>query len=290
MRLQVRIIILNYNGAELLPLCLPSIAAAAQNSSHDISITILDNQSTDNGLDYVRKNFPLITIENSPENLFLCSYNDYLKKISEPYVILLNNDIKVDIFFIDPLIDKLNKNSNNFLVAPRVLEFTGNILSVGRSRADVRWGLFWCSGKYPGCKTDAEIPSKTYSSGFGAFNRILFCQLGGYDLRYLPGIMEDVDLCHRAQQRGYDLYYEPHSVVYHIGQASFKKKFGNSKMERLAHRNNFLFMWKNFRTFSFWASHIFWLPFRLLGALVRGKGTFVQGFWEALCWTWGNRK
>ena len=67
-----------------------------------------------------------------------------------------------------------------------------------------------------------------------------------------------------------------------MGQASFKKRFGEEKIQVLAHRNNFLFMWKNFSGLFFWISHILFLPFRILFSLLRGKTALAKGFFEAL--------
>ena len=279
--LSANIIILNYNGAELLPKCLPSIAEAAAASSYPVRVTVLDNLSTDNGLDYVRSNFPSVKIEIAAANRFLCSYNDCLKKMTEPVAILLNNDIRVDKNFAAPLLKKFEEDPQAFLAAPRSMTFDGKSLEAGRSKAGVKWGIFWCEARYQGYENDMMMPSETFSSGFGAFSREKFLALGGYDDGFLPGIMEDVDLCYRARRAGFHLYYEPQSVVYHIGQASFKKAFGEYKIKVLAHRNSFLFMWKNFRGPLFWLSHLFFLPLRLLYACLRGDFSLLEGFSNA---------
>ena len=280
--MQARIIILNYNGAELLPQCLPSIAEAAERAKCPTSVTVLDNLSQDRGLDYVAAQFPKIHIEKAPLNRILCSYNDYLPKITEPVVILLNNDIRVDANFVDPLMEKFLENPATFMTAPRVMSFDGARVEAGRAKSGIRWGSFWCDARYPGYEKEVMVPSETVSSGFGAFSREKFLELGGYDDRFFPGIMEDVDLCLRAKRAGYDLYYEPRSVVYHIGQASFKKTFGAHGISVMAHRNNFLFMWKNLSGVSFWIRHLFFLPWRLLAAFLKGNWGMVAGFWQAL--------
>ena len=269
--MESRIIILNYNGRELLPKCLPSIVEAAQSAKDAVRITVLDNQSPDDDLSYVRKNYTEVNVVIAPKNLCLCSYNQYLASIQEPVAILLNNDIRVEKDFIDPLLEKFIQEKNTFLVAPCVMSFDGGAIEAGPSKAGVRFGMFWCDARYPGFAKDAARPLSTFSSGFGAFSREKFVKLGGYDERYLPGIMEDVDLCYRAQQAGYGLFYEPRSVVYHMGQASFKKKYGGRGIAVMAHRNNFLFMWKNLRGFGFWTAHLFFLPLRFVYAAVTGK-------------------
>ena len=282
MKPSVRIIILNYNGAALLPQCLPSIFAASREASYPTQVTVLDNQSADQGLVYVRREFPSVSIERARENRVLCSYNDYLPHVQEPIVILLNNDIRVESDFVDPLVAAFGKDPLTFLVAPRVMDFDGSKIQAAQTKAALRFGFFWCSARYPGYEKEALRASETYSSGFGAFSRELFLKLGGYDARYLPGIFEDVDLCHRARLAGYHLYYEPKSVVYHWGQASFKQAFDDAEMKTHAYRNHFLFLWKNFKGISFWLAHLFFLPLRLILALVKGDFAMPKGFVRAL--------
>lgn len=281
-KLTARIVILNYNGKELLPLCLPSIVLATQNAKTSTKIAILDNQSKDAGLEWVRQNFPQVEIYESPANRILCSYNDYLAKVPDPIVILLNNDIKVDPHFIDPLVKPFLDDPGVFLVAPKVMTFDGKMVEAGPSLSGIKYGLFWCKARWPGYEQMADTFGPTVSSGFGAFSRELFLELKGYDDRFLPGIFEDVDLSYRAKLKGYKLFYQPLSVVYHIGQASFKKTFGGFGIQVLAARNNFLFMWKNFRGFSFWSQHILFLPLRLLFSLLQGRTDLIQGFFQAL--------
>ena len=282
--MKIRVVILNYRGAELLPQCLPSIVQAAQQSIHEVTVAILNNPSgqSDEGLDYVRSHYPKVEIWQSPENKILCSNNLYLPHVSEPVVILLNNDIRVDAGFIDPLVERFNNDPAVFMTAPKVMRFDGQSLDAACSKAGMKWGMFWCSARYPGHEQEADSPSETYSAGFGAFSREKFLKLGGYDELFQPGILEDVDLSYRARLAGYKLYYEPRSVVYHVGQASFKKEFGSRQTSVIAWRNTFLFMWKSFKGPSFWLTHLFFLPLRLVAAILLGRVEFVQGFLLAL--------
>lgn len=279
---KVCIIILNYNGVEWLPRCLPSIVQAARQASFPTRVAVLDNLSEDDGLDYVSKSFPEVEIFHAKENRVLCSYNDYLPLIDDEITILLNNDIRVEPDFVDPLIGRFLKDPDCFLAAPKVMSFDGAKVEAGRARSGIKFGFFWCDARYPGYEREFSQASETDSSGFGAFSRVKFLELGGYDDRFMPGIMEDVDLCYHAKKRGWHLFYEPSSVVYHMGQASFKKKFGLSKTAVMAQRNNFLFMWKNFKGIRVWCCHLFFLPLRLIFAAFRGNTAMWIGFKEAL--------
>jgi len=278
---ETRVIILNYNGAELLPQCLPSIMEAAHETSFT-RVTVLDNCSTDDGLNYVSAHFPDCEIERAVSNRILCSYNDYVLKINEPVVIFLNNDMRVHRDFIKPLMTHFIEDPLTFLVAPKAMTFDGQTVESGRSRGRMRFGVFECTAHFPAYAEETARASETFSAGFGAFSREKFIQLKGYDDLYFPGIMEDVDLCYRAQKAGYHLYYEPQSIVYHVGQVSFKKRFGSFRTATLAHRNNFWFMWKNFSGLKFWIQHLFFLPLRIAFALLKGNFAFILGFFNAL--------
>lgn len=274
--------ILNYNGAELLPKCLPSIVAASKKSRYKAKVVLLDNLSTDGGLRYAAEHFPDVEIVRSPENKVLCSYNAYLATIHDPIAILLNNDIRTDESFIDPLLTPFLEDKNCFMAAPRVMSFDGNSIEAGRSKSGMRFGTYFCESRFSGYEKDALKASFTDSSGFGAVSVDKFLALGGYDEKYLPGIMEDVDLCYRAKQAGFKLYYVPDSVVYHMGQASFKKKFGASKILRLAHRNTFLFMWKNLKGMRYALCQIFGIPVKIAISLLRGRSELFLGFFDAI--------
>lgn len=255
---------------------------SAKNSRYKTKVTVLDNLSTDSGLDYVRQNFPDAEIIKSAENKFLCSYNDYLEKVSEPVVILLNNDIKVQPGFLDPLVEPFTKDPQCFMVSPRCMSWDGSRFEAGRSKAGFKFGFFGCTNQFPGFEAEEKIAGPTAASGFGAFSREKFLELGGYDERFLPGIMEDADLCRRAAQKGWHLRYEPESVVHHIGQASFKKKFGVRGIQVIAWRNNFLFVWKNMTSLNHRLSHFFFAPLRITLNLIKGNTVILQGFLEAL--------
>lgn len=256
---------------------------ARQHSSYPVMVTILNNPSDRDGLDYVRCNFPeTIDIFQASANMVLCSYNEYLPCVTEDVVILLNNDLRVDSAFIDPLVKKFEEDNRCFLVAPLSMNFDGTSVDAGASRGRLRFGLFWSSALYKMDDPTLKTPGITFSSGFGAFSRKAFLELGGYDERYLPGIFEDVDICFRARKQGYHLYYEPASVVYHMGQESFKSTYGRKKIEVLASRNNFLFLWKNFSGLYFWISHALFIPLRFLVQWLRGKNSLWQGWLLAI--------
>lgn len=280
--MKVELVILNYNGGELFLECLASLQASLGKTRYPARLVILDNQSTDGSDRLAKIRFPGAEVIRMAENRYLCSYNDYLKQSDCDIALLLNNDIKVDPDFIDPLIEPFEKNPQVFMVTPKCLSFDGSKYEGGITRFRMHYGIFWASARYPGYEKDRDRASLTMAAGYGAFDRKKFLELGGYDDLYLPGRLEDSDLCFRAWQRGWLLLYEPRSVIYHKGGVAFHKRFGERGTLRINHRNSFLFVWKNVRDPLYLVSHFFFLPFRLLFALIKGQMEFVLGFFDSL--------
>lgn len=280
--MRVEIVILNFNGGDLFLECLPSFVEAVKRSRYSPRLVVLDNGSTDGSEKEAVRRHPEIRLVYAPSNRILCSYNDYLKDSDSDIAVLMNNDIRVDPGFLDPLVSPFEGDPETFMVTSRCLNYDGSAYEGGITQFRMRYGIFWASSRFPGHESRIGFPSPTMAAGYGAFRRLQFLKLGGYDDLYLPGRLEDTDLCFRAWKRGWKLLYEPSSVIYHKGGVSFHKHFGVWKTLRINHRNSFLFIWKNLRDPVYLLTHIFLLPFRLLFALLRGQTEFLAGFLDAL--------
>jgi N-acetylglucosaminyl-diphospho-decaprenol L-rhamnosyltransferase len=167
------------------------------------------------------------------------------------------------------------------MVAPKCYDFAGETLEGGRSKGYIKYGWFGAMAKYPEWQTDIDNFGYTLQSGFGAVRRDRFIEIKGYDDLYLPGRLEDSDLCFRAWKRGWKCYYQPKSVVYHIGGASFEKKFGKKGISSIDARNSALFFWKNIDSPMYWFQHIIFFPLRMLYWLLKGDFAALKGLCQA---------
>jgi GT2 family glycosyltransferase len=280
--MKCHIIVLEYNGPDLLTKCLPSIADAVKRSQHTINLTILDNGCDPKSALATKEFAPLAHYVKSKQNRILCSFNDYAEQLDDEYLLFMNNDILVDEGFIDPLIKALDSNPKNFFAAPLTKEIDTGIASGGIAKLSLKWGLPACAGTFTDYRKTLEKPSLTIQTGFGLFRRDLFLKLNGYDDLYLPGTIEDLDLCYRGYRSGYEGRYCPDSIVYHIGQVSFKREFGESGIRRVNRRNLFLFVWKNIRDPWILCKHVLCLPLQIIKYILLGQYDFVIGFVSAL--------
>lgn len=276
--MKVGIYVLNYNGKELLEQCIPSIIESAAASRYRPQIVVIDNKSSDGSKDLVNRNFQKVYFKEMRDNRVLCSFNDAAEDSDDDIMIFLNNDLVVDKNFIDPLIDIFLSKDRVFLAGARVYNFDGSDIEEGRTKPVIKWGIVKGISRFKGYENELEGVSYTLQAGFGAFDRKKFLELGGYDPLYLPGIMEDTDICFRAWKRGYYCYNQPDSHIYHMGKASFSKRFGNRKLLAISHRNTYFFIWKNITNKSVLVMNILFILPRMLYALITFKREIIWGF------------
>ncbi|HJT31401.1 MAG TPA: glycosyltransferase [Pirellulales bacterium] len=265
----IHLVVLNYNGRDLLAECLPSVVRAARASRHDCHVAVIDNASSDGSLPLLRSDFPEVAVFSRP-NLGLCSYNDVLRRLKGPVAVLLNNDIKLAEDAVDPLVEPLliergESDQRCFLTAPLCWQFDGETYEGLQTAVRWRFGLLQARSDYPGHERLMHQPGLTASAGaVMAVDRAKFLALGGFDPLYLPGRLEDLDFAFRGYMAGYYARYVPRAVAWHKGEATFRPIHGTAGSRALAVRNTLLFQWKNLRHPWHVARHFAALPLRVI--------------------------
>lgn len=304
----IHLLVLNFNGRDLLAECLPSVVRAANRSRHACQVAVVENSSTDDSLALLKSRFPEVAVFRRP-NRGLCSYNDVLAELDSPVVVLLNNDIKLAADCVDRLVEPLLAEANGqsadetqggrrcFLTAPLCWQFDGCTYEGLQTAVRWRHGLVQALSDYPGHERLLFTARRTASAGaVMAVDRQMFLSLGGFDPLYLPGRLEDLDLVFRGYMSGYEARYVPAAVAYHKGEATFRRVYGAEGSRRLALRNTLLFQWKNLRHPGHVARHLCGVAVRLIGdvliaswAAPASRFAFTRSLWAALarlpdCW------
>lgn len=251
--MQVKLLVLNFNGRRLLQDNLPSVVRAADRAGVPCTVGVIDNDSSDDSRAWLSAHYPDIRVWHRP-NRGLCSFNDVLAQIDSPVAVLLNNDIELEDDFARRLIQPLQPGHAQydpqcFMSAP--LCWAADARTCEGFKTAVRWryGLVQATGRFPGHEAGMLEPGLTASAGAAlAVDRQKFLELGGFDPLYLPGRIEDLDFAYRGHQSGYVAKYVPQAVCYHAGMATFGAVYGQQGCDALALRNTLLFQWKNFHT------------------------------------------
>jgi GT2 family glycosyltransferase/glycosyltransferase involved in cell wall biosynthesis len=251
------VVIPNWNGKELLAKYIPSIRTALAGNPAN-QILVVDNGSTDGSADFLRENFPDVTVLALPENLgFGGGSNAGFRAARNDIVVLLNSDMRVAEDFLAPLLDGFSD--------PLVFAVSCQIFFSDPARLREETGLtqgWWQDG---GLRVrhridegiDELFPCFYGGGGSCAFDRVKFLELGGFDHLLAPFYLEDTDLGYMAWKRGWKVLYQPRSVVYHEHRGTIGKKFTQEQIQAVLRKNYVLFCWKNIHEYSRLASHFF---------------------------------
>ena len=119
--MKVSVIILNWNGAQMLRTYLPSVVKSIQSSAFSVQLIVADNGSTDESLDVLAKEFPTVkTIVLDKNYGFAEGYNKAIEQVDSEYVVLLNSDVEVTEGWLAPLLDYMDAHPEVAAVQPKI--------------------------------------------------------------------------------------------------------------------------------------------------------------------------
>ena len=247
--MKIAIVILNWNGKQLLEQFLPSIINFSQ---PEAEIYVADNASSDDSIYFIKSCYPTIRIiENAFNGGYAKGYNDALLNIHADIFCLINSDVEVTENWLTPIINTFKKDQNTAIVQPKILDFKDKTKFEYAGAAGGFLDIFgypYCRGRiFNNLEKDQhqyndEIPI-FWASGACFFIRAeVYRKLNGFDEDYFAH-QEEIDLCWRVQNEGYQVKYNGLSTVYHVGGATLQET--NPQKTFLNFRNSLLNVVKN---------------------------------------------
>jgi GT2 family glycosyltransferase len=251
------VVIPNWNGRELLEKFLPSVEAALAGNPEN-EIIVVDNGSSDGSVAFLHERFPGVRVAALERNLgFGGGSNAGFRVARNDIVVLLNNDMRVDAGFLEPLLEGFADE--------KVFAVACQIFFSDPDRAREETGLtqaWWQDGALrvrhridPGI--EGLFPCFYGGGGSCAFDRRKFEELGGFDPLLAPFYLEDTDLGYGAWKRGWKVLYQPRSVVWHEHRGTIGRRFTEKQIQAVLKKNFLLFAWKNIHEWDRLASHFF---------------------------------
>lgn len=248
--MKTAIVIINYNGLNLIKKFMPSIIT----NSSNCNIYVIDNNSTDDSVNYIKNNFSNINIINNSSNLgYAGGYNEGIKKIDEDLLIFLNNDATfLDENSLSNLVKVFKENSEIKVAQPKIIDFTNQEKFEYSGAA----GGFIDFFGYPFCRgrifSNVELKNNYnttrevfWASGTCfAVRRSTFVEHNGFDESFFAH-MEEIDLCWRIKRKNIDdkIVAVGNSEVHHLGGGSLT--YNSSNKYYLNFRNSIIMMIKN---------------------------------------------
>lgn len=247
--MKIAIVILNWNGKKLLEKFLPSIVNF---SSEKAEIFVADNASTDDSIQFIKTFYPSVNIiENSVNGGYAKGYNDALQAVEADIYCLINSDVEVTENWLPPVLDVFEKNKNVAIIQPKILDYKdkSSFEYAGAAGGFIDFfGYPYCRGRIFNSleKNTHQFDDTTeifWASGACFFIRSeVYHQLEGFDENYFAH-QEEIDLCWRTNNLGFDIKYVGTSTVFHIGGATLQET--NPHKTYLNFRNSLLNVVKN---------------------------------------------
>jgi N-acetylglucosaminyl-diphospho-decaprenol L-rhamnosyltransferase len=219
------IVIVSYNAREDLIRCLESLHAAPPSIAHDI--TLVDNASTDRGVDAVRARWPNVRVMVQPQNRgFAAANNVGIRATRGDLLLLLNSDAIVPAGAIDTLVERLRAHASAAAVGPRLVDTDGRVeLSFGRMISPLNElrqktiGALYAAGVSPIARWVDRVTREEHIVDWVSGACLLVTRadaeaVGLLDERYFL-YTEDVDFCAALRARGKQIVYAPGAQVIH---------------------------------------------------------------------------
>ncbi len=239
---EISIIIPNYNGMAFLEGVLGSLECQ---TNEDFDVILVDNGSTDGSGAFVAANYPWVRMIQLPENFGFCkAVNEGIRVSRSPYVLLLNNDTEVETDFVAEMLAAITRHKNAFSCSAKMVQYHD------RDRLDDA-GNYYCAlgwsfarGKGRDIHTfDREERVFAACGGAAIYRKKIFEEIGYFDEEHFA-YLEDVDIGYRARIYGYENWYAPKAVVYHVGSGTSGSRYNQFKT-RYSSRNNVYLIYKN---------------------------------------------
>ena len=272
------IVILNYNGKHHLKECLTSLRNINYPKER-YEVILVDNNSCDGSVEYVRKNFPWVKILKLDKNYGAAEGRnkaiEYLKKGEEKidYIVFLDNDTKVEKNWLIELVKVAQKDEKIAVCGSKVLFYNTNIIQYAGAQMDISGGLIQGegeidNGQYEIVKDVFYAPSCSMLVKFSVLEYFKKC----FDPKFFI-YFEENDFCWRLKLLGYKIVYVPTSVIYHKSSAFSQK---NEKSDYLMFRNKIWSFKKNLR---FPLKHVilFLVSLRILATILF---LMIKGKWH----------
>lgn len=237
--MRLTVIIVSYNIKYFLEQCLCSVRKAVQAiSENEVEIIVVDNDSKDGTINYLRDRFPSVIFIGNKENTgFAKANNQALRQAKGRYVLFLNPDTILPEDIFSKTLSFLDANPKAGALGVRMIDGSGQFLKESKRGLPTTWASFCkmtgLTASFPQSKLFAKYylghlaENKTQQASVlsGAFmlaRKEVLDTLNGFDEQFFM-YAEDIDLSYRILKLGYHNYYFADTCIIHFKGESTKK-------------------------------------------------------------------
>lgn len=237
----IALVVLNWNGADLMRRHLPAVLEAASRASVPTRVYVIDNASTDESLEVIGS-FAEVQLIAFSKNRKLHAYNDAIRQIDCSAFAMLNNDLSPAPDVVDLMWRELCSDERIFAVGGEVVDIGSGRIDSGATSA--RWEHRWALDSHVRSTGGAPLDVAYVSGGAGLYRRSMFLDLEGF-WDVLPGLYwEDVELCMRAWLHGWRSVFHPAVHFDHASGSTVRRALNPRLREFRTYQNVRLTHWE----------------------------------------------
>jgi len=253
MQKETAIILVNWNGFFHSNNCIASIY---DSGAVDYDIILVDNASTDGSGYQLKEKYPGIILLQSATNLGFSGGNNlalqYAVQQGYTYSFLLNNDTFVHPGFLEPLVRYMQEHTNTGALQPKIFFHRHPTILWNGGSLYNPWLGYTRSHRYMRRegKRQQQVQQVNWITGCAFFIRNSILAQTGLFATNMFMYFEDTDLSFRIRKQGYQLAFQPLSIIYHVAGASNTNKektsegFSNPSVYYYNFRNRIWFLKK----------------------------------------------
>jgi GT2 family glycosyltransferase len=289
----VSVIGLNWNNTSVTCDLLQSIKDKC--SYPNLELIIVDNGSSEDPTAACKKIYPEVNMVLTGKNLgFAAGNNAGIKAAKGEYLFIVNNDTEFTPLIIEGLLDIFERYPDAGIVSPKFHYFfhRDTIEYAGYQRVNIFTGrnaMIGCQEKDNGQYDTIQVTNYAHG-GAMMVSRKVISQVG-----LLPELFflyyEEFDWCEQIKRKGYKVYYQPASLIYHK-ESMTTGKSSPLKTYYLT-RNRILFMRRNSRLSHFLVFIAYFICFTIpkntWTFLFKGQKEHLKSFWKGIFWHFDPR-
>jgi GT2 family glycosyltransferase len=240
---KISIVIVNYNVKDFLHKCLETIEIASGELT--VETIVVDNNSSDGSLDYLKPKFPNVDFISLEENIgFGRANNIGFEKASGDYILVLNPDTEIKGNTLSHMLEYMESNKQVGISGCKVLNTDGTFQLACRRGFPTPWNsfakLFGLGKIFPNSKlfsgynlsyksVDETYPVDALIGAFMFIRREALEGITGFDPDFFM-YGEDLDLCYRIQQKGWRVdYVHTAEITHHKGESTKRSTINEIK-------------------------------------------------------------
>ena len=235
-KMDISIVIVNYNVKHFLEQCLHSVEKALQNLQSEVFV--VDNNSVDGSAQLITEKFPNVTFIQNTENVgFSKANNQAIRQAKGKYVLLLNPDTVVEEDTFEKVLSFMHAHPDAGGLGVKMIDGKGVFLPESKRGLPTPWVAFYKMfglsrlfprsrklGKYHLSFLDKDEVHEidVLAGAFMLLRKSVLDKIGLLDESFFM-YGEDIDLSYRIQKGGYKNYYYPETTIIHYKGESTKK-------------------------------------------------------------------